>query len=160
MFVMYFMTFAKGNQIFVFGILEQLQSLVNDDVVHDKITQSVGKNSQTDEEAVIKTGLCPKIKQQNTGNGKNHEKQIIALENMGVFRLVVIGVQIPQKTVHHVFVRQPSHAFHQQISGQKNQERHHLIKFKDELKSVFIPNSICKIRKNWQTKALWHNWKP
>ena len=60
MFVMYFMTFAKRNQIFIFGVFEQLQSLMNEDVVHNKITQSISKNSQSDEESVIKTGFAPK----------------------------------------------------------------------------------------------------
>jgi uncharacterized membrane protein len=113
MFVVHFMTFAKGYQIFVFGIFEQLKSLMDKNIVHNKITQSVSKNSQSNEKLVVKTSFCPKIKQQNTGYGKNHEKQIIALENMGVFGLVMVGMQIPQKTVHHKFVRAPSHAFHQ-----------------------------------------------
>jgi hypothetical protein len=122
---MHFVTFAKGYQIFVFGIFKQLQSLVNYDVVHDKIAQSVSKNPQSDEELVVKTSFCPEVKQQNTRYGKNHEKQIISLENMSVFRLVMVGMQIPQKSVHHKFVRTPCHAFHNQISSQKNQERNH-----------------------------------
>ena len=113
MLVMDFMAFAKGYQIFVFGIFEQLQPLVDNDVVHDKIAQTVSKNPQSDEKAVIETRIRTKIKQQDAGNGKNHEKQIVALENMGVLGLVVIGVQIPQKSVHHIFMRAPSHAFHQ-----------------------------------------------
>ena len=108
-----FMAFAKGYQIFVFGVFEELQPLVDNDVVHDKIAQTVSKNTQADKETIIKTSCCSEVKQQDTGNGKNHEKQIVALENMGVLGLVVIGVQIPQKSVHHIFVRTPSHAFHQ-----------------------------------------------
>jgi len=129
MFVMHFMTFAKGNQIFVFGVFEELQPLVDNDVVHDKITQAVSKNSQANEKSVIETGFCPKIKQEDAGNGKNHEKQIVALKNMGVFRLVMVFVQIPQKTVHHKFMSAPSPACHEKISGQKNQERNHFQNF-------------------------------
>lgn len=110
--MMHFMTFAKGYQIFVFGVFEELQSLVNDDVVHDKIAQSISKNPQSNEELVIKPGFRSKIKQQNAWYGKNHEKQIIAFENMGVFGLVMVGVQIPKESVHHKFVRAPCHAFH------------------------------------------------
>jgi hypothetical protein len=98
---------------------------VNDDVVHNKIAQSISKNPQSDKESVIETGFGTKVKQQNTWDSKNHEKQIIAFKNMGVFGLVVVGVQIPQESVHHKFVRAPSHAFHNQISDQKNQERNH-----------------------------------
>ena len=45
MFVVHFMTFAKRYQIFVFGVFEQLKSLMDKDVVNDKIALSVGKNT-------------------------------------------------------------------------------------------------------------------
>ncbi len=57
-----FMAFAKGYQIFVFGVFEELQPLVDNDVVHDKIAQTVSKNTQADKETIIKTSLLLRSK--------------------------------------------------------------------------------------------------
>jgi hypothetical protein len=83
-----------------------------DDVMNNKITQTVSKNSQSNEESVIKTVLCTKIKQKNARNGKDYEKNVVSFENMGVFGLVMIRMKIPQKTVHNKFMSTPSDRFH------------------------------------------------
>jgi len=57
--------------------------------------------------------------------GENHEKSVISFKNMGIFGLMVIRMQIPQKTVHYKFVSAPSDAFHKQVGNQKNQKGYH-----------------------------------
>jgi hypothetical protein len=37
--------------------------------------------------------------------------------------LMMVSVQVPQKTVHHIFVRKPSHKLHGEKSGQNNESR-------------------------------------
>jgi hypothetical protein len=86
---------------------------MNDDVMYNKIAQTVSKNSQSNEESVIKTVLCTKIKQKNAWNGKDYEKNVVSFENMGVFGLVMISMKTPQKTVHNEFMSTPSDTFHQ-----------------------------------------------
>jgi hypothetical protein len=49
---------------------------------------------------------------------------------MGIFGLVMICMQIPQKTMHHKFVGAPRNTLHKQISSQKNQKRNHLLNIK------------------------------
>jgi SOS response regulatory protein OraA/RecX len=68
---------------------------MDDDVMYNKIAQAVSKNSQSDEESVIKTVLCTKIKKKNAWNGKDYEKNVVSFENMGVFGLVMIRMKIP-----------------------------------------------------------------
>ena len=86
---------------------------MDDNVMYNKIAQTVSKNSQSNEESVIKTVLCTKIKQKNAWYGKDYEKNVVSFENMGVFGLVMIRMKIPQKTVHNEFMSTPSDTFHQ-----------------------------------------------
>jgi len=90
---------------------------MDDNVMYNKIAQTVSKNSQSNEESVIKTGLCTKIKQKNAWNGEDYEKNVVSFENMGVFGLVMICMQIPQKTMHHKFMGAPSNTLHKQIGS-------------------------------------------
>ena len=58
---------------------------MDDNVMYNKIAQTVSKNSQSNEESVIKTVLCTKIKQKNAWNCKDYEKNVVSFENMDVF---------------------------------------------------------------------------
>ena len=86
---------------------------MDDNIMYNKIAQTVSKNSQSNEESVIKTVLCTKIKQKNAWNGKDYEKNVVSFENMDVFGLMMIRMKIPQKTVHNEFMSTPSDTFHQ-----------------------------------------------
>jgi hypothetical protein len=63
---------------------------------------------------MIYTTLYAEVKKNNTRNGKNHKKDVVAFKNMGIFGLVMVGMKIPHQSVHDVFMGEPSHSFHQQ----------------------------------------------
>jgi hypothetical protein len=108
------MSFSQTNQILVFGIFEPFESLVNQNIMHHEIAKSVKSDSHGYEKKIIHATLYPEVKKNNTRNGKNHKKNVVAFKNMGVFRLVMIGMKIPHQSVHDVFMGEPSHTFHHQ----------------------------------------------
>jgi len=94
-------------------MFEPFESLMNQDIVNHKITESVKCDSQSDEKQIIHSALYAKVEKNDAGKGKNHEENVISFENISVFRLVMIGMKIPHQTVHNVFMCEPGHAFHE-----------------------------------------------
>jgi hypothetical protein len=114
MFMVYFVGFSQTNQILVFGVFEPLESLVNQNIMHHEIAKSVKGDSQSYEKKIVHPSFYSEVKKNNTRNGKNHKKDIVAFEHMGVLGLVMVGMKIPHQSVHDVFVSEPSHTFHKQ----------------------------------------------
>ena len=86
--------------------------LVNQNIVNHKITDSVKCDSKSNEKQMIHSALYPKIKKNDARYGKNDKENIVSFENISVLRLVMIGVKIPHKTVHYVFMCKPGHTLH------------------------------------------------
>jgi hypothetical protein len=62
----------------------------------------------------------PKQKETNAHHRVKDKESIISLKPRVVVFLVVIGVKIPKKTMHNVFVAKPSHKLHNAKSNYKN----------------------------------------
>lgn len=92
-----------------------------------EITQAVEHDTKADKKFVIQAALYSVVKQGDAWRCKNDKKDVVAFKDIGIFRLVMIGVEIPHRSVHHVFVCTPSYAFHGQKSTQKNQKKDHFI---------------------------------
>jgi hypothetical protein len=93
--------------------------------VNGEIGKAVASNAQTYKKEVIKTSIGTEVKKYDAGYGKNDKENIISLKNMGVFGLVMVCVKIPHKTVHHIFVGEPSNAFHEQKNSKGNKKINH-----------------------------------
>jgi len=72
--------------------------------VNHKVTKSVNRDSETDEKKIIDSAFNPEVKKNDTGHCKNDKKDVIALKDVSVFRLMMVGVEIPHETMHHVFM--------------------------------------------------------
>lgn len=105
MFVVHFMRFAQTYQVFIFSILEPLETLMNQDIVNHKIAKTIDGDSQSNEKQIIDSALYTIVKKDDAGNGKNDKKDVVALKNMLIFGLVMIGVKVPHQAVHDIFVR-------------------------------------------------------
>jgi hypothetical protein len=111
-FVVNFVRAADAQYIPVAPVAQQFESLVDDNVVYDEITKPIHRNTYTDIQPEI-------IKHQpghvtvRAGNGENHEERIVFFKK-ALFPLVVIAVEIPQKAVHHVLMREPGHELHEE----------------------------------------------
>lgn len=99
-------------EIWVIGVSEHFESLVNENVVHQKIREPVNRDSQSYPKKGIIALQHAKKQSGNTRQSKNEEEKIIVLKEAVGFLFVVIPMQIPQKTVHDVFMREPGHPFH------------------------------------------------
>ena len=116
MFVVHFMCPSHGFGIAIIGISEPFKSLVDKDVVNQKISETVDKNPNAYGESRPKIVLPPKNYAGGTDDGVENEEQIIAFKPWFVIFLVVIFVKTPKKSMHYIFVRKPSHKFHAQKS--------------------------------------------
>jgi len=112
--MMYFMCFSESDEVFVFSVFEPLKTLMNQNIVNQKVTGTVKRNAASNKKQIIESALNTKVKQDDTRNRKNDKENIIALKSMLVFWLMMIGVKIPHKSVHYIFMRKPSNTFHEQ----------------------------------------------
>jgi hypothetical protein len=112
MFVVHFMRPSNGTHISIVAAGKPFESLVNDDIVYQKIGEAVQGYAKANGRHPIDALLQTQHDAKPTGNGKNEEEGVVFFEGMAL-RIVVVFVQVPQKTVHHVFVRSPGNGFHE-----------------------------------------------
>jgi hypothetical protein len=120
-FVVYFMRPSNTSGVGVVYVSEPFKALVNKDVVHHKIGDSVGENAESDRKANPE-GLVGRHQKTHAQYGEKQEESVVALKPRFVVFLVVIFVQYPKKPVHNVLVNEPGHKFHDQKGEQKNSD--------------------------------------
>ena len=119
-FVMHFMGATNGFEISIVGFSQNLKALMDENIVHKKVTKSIQGDAQTDPKQIIISGLHPKKQSGNTGQSKNQKEKIIVLEKpLGDF-FMVIFMQDPKQAVHDVFMGKPGHKLHAQKSKNDN----------------------------------------
>jgi hypothetical protein len=112
---MHFVCSAYSAHIAVIPVRPYFKTLMNDDIVHQKITQPVNRNTYAhikSEVVIHDTGDVAV----SAGYSKDEEEGIVLFKKTG-FNLMVIFVQVPQKTVHHKLMGKPCHEFHEEESG-------------------------------------------
>lgn len=105
------MGFPQGSEIGVLSFIEPLKSAVDEDVVDQKVADSISQNPQANEKFKIEAIHGTKVEAEERWQGKNEEKEVVFLEKMGMGYMVVF-VEDPQKSMHHKTVGKPSHPFH------------------------------------------------
>ena len=119
MLVMHFMCPANGTNIAVIAAGKPFESLVNDDIMHQKIPGTIGHDAKTyrlHPPYIIK---CAEIDQQYTWYGEDDKEGIILFKKAGL-HLVMIFMQIPKKTMHDIPMCKPCNTFHDYESGSEN----------------------------------------
>jgi hypothetical protein len=109
----------NGTNIPVISAGKQFKSLVNDDIMHQKIPETIGHDTKPDCLHPPDIIVGPKIDQQDAGQCKDDEEGIILFKKTRL-NLVVIFMQAPKKSMHDVTVRKPGNSFHNYESGRKN----------------------------------------
>ena len=117
--MMHFMGPADRPYIGIIAATEPFKTLMNDHIVYQEISGPVEHDTETD-------GLHPpdmivgtKINQQETGHSEDEGKKIVFFKNART-DLVMIFVQDPEKTMHHIFMGTPGDAFHDDKSAEKD----------------------------------------
>jgi hypothetical protein len=117
MLVMHFMSTANCPEIPVVAVAENFESLVNEYIVHHKIAKSVNGDSDAYVKLDVATGKDTEEHQQHAWDRKNQEEGIIFFKESCV-PLMVIAVQDPKQSVHHILVCKPGHEFHTEKGDQ------------------------------------------
>lgn len=99
------------------------QTAVNDNLVDTEIDGTIGhdaisKGAQF--RVLIKTA---KKNREKTGDRKEESKGVIVMKKLLVVGIMMVFVQDPQKSVHDIFVEEPSHKFHPNKSDYKDGDK-------------------------------------
>jgi hypothetical protein len=112
---------TNGAYIGVIAAGEPLESLVDDHIMHQEIGEAIGHDTKPDRLHPPDLIVSAYADQQHTGHGKDHKKGIILFKEAR-FYLVMIFMEIPQKSMHHIFMGAPGYTLHYKEGHQKNCE--------------------------------------
>jgi len=89
--------------------------------VYEKVTKTIQRNAS----AYPKTNVVKPIKgsEKHECNARYSEEQkekVIAFEKTIVVFFMMVGMYLPEQTVHNKLVGEPSHAFHEEESSNTN----------------------------------------
>lgn len=104
-----------------------------------EITNAINGNTKTNVYRNTRTVHHSEHNAQPTRNGENEEENVIFFEKAG-FGNVMVFVEFPHQTMHHIFVSKPSHQLHnEERSDEYENIEHHFI----AMKSLFRQRTIA-----------------
>jgi hypothetical protein len=110
---------SNGANIRIIAAGKPFKSLVNNDIVNQKIPNAISHDAKPDclhPPYIIK---CSEKDQQNTWDCEDDKECIVLFEKSGL-HLVMIFMQVPKKTMHDIPMGKPCNAFHNYESGSEN----------------------------------------
>jgi hypothetical protein len=119
MLMMHLVRPAYGPYISAVAPREPFEPLVNDDIVHNKISQAVCHDAEANSLQIPAVSISTEKDEQHTGNSEYDKEEIVLLKESR-FNLVMVPVQVPEKAVHHISMRKPGNAFHDNEGSQEN----------------------------------------
>jgi len=114
--MMLLMGTSYGQQIRILGVSKQFEPLMDENIMYEKISHSIQRNSNGNIKVDIKIMNGSVIHQDNRWNCKNGEKIIVPFHMTFIAVVMMIPVKRPQKAMHDVFVDAPGHSFHHKKS--------------------------------------------
>jgi hypothetical protein len=102
---------AYGQDVPVFPVAQESETLMNDDIVNKEISQAVQRDPDAYIQAYILVDDACNVAV-SAGNGKNKEEGIVLFKE-AVMPLVMIAVKIPQEAMHHELVGEPCNKLHE-----------------------------------------------
>jgi hypothetical protein len=85
---------------------------VNEDVMHKEIGETIKGDPQADPEQEVKALLHTKKQSGNPGNSKNQKEEIIVFKKAFRLFFVMVFMENPKQTMHHIFMGKPCYKFH------------------------------------------------
>jgi len=119
MLVVHLVRFADGHQVDIFRPSEDFETLVNEDVVDQKVCSTVERDAGPDPHPKVTSSHGARDETPSTGHSKNQKERIVLFEESR-FVDVVVFMEIPHQSVHEVFVRKPRHSFHRDEGSEHN----------------------------------------
>lgn len=118
--MVHFMGSSNAFCVPIISISEYFETLVDKNIVHKKIGKSISKNAQTNGQSSPKTEIAPTHKTAYTHHCIKNKEVIITFPPTAVIFVMMVFVNLPQETVHNVFMCKPRHKFHNAKSGYEN----------------------------------------
>jgi len=122
MFVVHFVRTPDCFCVNVVRIAEPFETLVDKNVMNDEIGESISKNPQPHSQSDFQDIILPQKEKPDTDQGIENKKSVIPFKPGIVVFFMMVGMQVPQKTVHDKFVAEPCHEFHKQERQEKNKD--------------------------------------
>ncbi len=130
--MMYFVSSSNGFEISIIRSGQPFESLMNEDIVYHEIGESIQGNACTYPQSWIECFTAPSQENKcHAWNSKNQKEEVIFFKEPFVFMGMMILVEIPQQSMHDVFVGKPGNAFHKNEScdDDKNAVSNHFSRF-------------------------------
>jgi hypothetical protein len=111
MFVVNFMGSANGANVMIVHVRKQFKTLVNDNFMYHKIGKSIERNAYANKQPHV-------VKHESrdvtigTRNGENKEEGIVFFKETRLY-LMVVFVKVPKKSMHYIFMGEPSGELHE-----------------------------------------------
>jgi hypothetical protein len=119
-FVVDFVRPPNAPGIPVVGISKYFEALMDKDIVHQEIRDSVRQDPQTDGPALPEIRICTGHDEGHADHRVENEKGIVALEPGIVVLPVVVLVKAPQEPMHDILMGKPRHELHDAEGCYKN----------------------------------------
>lgn len=117
---MHFVGLADRAEIQIVGTAKPFETLVNEYIVHQEITDAIQQNAKPNPDPNVIPRHHSGHDAEPTGNCKNQKKGIVLFKKARLLGVVII-VQYPKQSMHHVFVREPSHEFHEEEGSNQDE---------------------------------------
>jgi hypothetical protein len=114
---MHFVRPTDSPYILIIASCKPFEPLVNDHIMYNKISKTVGHNTKTDRLHPPYLFKCAKRDKQDTGYCKNHKEGVVLFKKARL-NPVMILVEHPKKSVHHIPVGKPCDTFHNNKGAQ------------------------------------------
>src|SRR5688572_6102072 len=114
--MMHFVRPAYGAHISIIGAGKPFKALVNDHIVHHEISKAIGHYAKAYCLQPVHFAQCTEKNTKKARHREDDEEGIVLFKKTGL-RLMMILVQVPEQTMHDVFMRKPGNAFHDNESA-------------------------------------------
>ncbi len=138
---------ADGAHVAVVAAREPFKPLVDDHIMHQEIREPVHGDAEADARQPLLPVFQTEHDAEPAWDGEYEEEGIVFFKHARPW-LVVVFMQVPEETVHHIAVCEPCNAFHRYKSAQHD-------RYKDEP----IHKNVLKSRKNiaWMSNKCMAN---
>src|SRR5688572_5061799 len=116
--VMHFVRPADSAHIRVARMREPFETLMDDHIMHEEVSKSIRHHAKSYSLQPVYTFQRAEKNTQKAGNSEDDEEGIVLFKKAR-FGIVMIFVQVPEKSMHYVFMGSPGDGLHDNESAKE-----------------------------------------
>jgi hypothetical protein len=120
MFMVHLVGASHSFGVPVICIPENFEALMDKNIMHRKISNTVCKNAQSQGQTRPEPVVLPQQKESDAYRCIKYEEQVVALPPTTMVLMMMVFMEFPQNTMHNKFMGKPGHTFHSRKSTEKN----------------------------------------